>query len=698
MQKKGLCGICPDKCSVVVTIENEKIIKVAPDKDSPGGRVCPRGALAPEIIYSEKRVTKPLVRNGEKGSGKFREATWEEALQIIADSFIKIIDTYSPDALVSYVGTSGREDATMRLVMGPNSFFKSIGGHNDMSCGCTCNVSAYMMTPLLTYGVPQMKLGMDFENSEVIFIWGKNSKTDSGPLTALKAVEAAKARGAKIIVIDPRGEGMAELADLWVPILPGSDGALALAMLKIIVEEGRYNQDFVKNYTKGFDEFAAYLNTITIREMSEYCGISSEQIRQITDIFCSTTKISLISYTGLEYQLSGLQNNRAIQTLFAITGKIDVPGGICIMTENNPTIPLMPMEAVAAAVGAKDFPLYSRMTGCGQFCKIPDAVLRDNPYPVRGMIVCAASPILTYPDQKLWEEVYKKLDCLVVLERFMSEDAKYADVILPSTTYYEDEAPVSVPGGMRLRRRMIEPVGESKSDIFIFQAIAEKMGFGDKLPKNDEELLLWMCNGNTEMAEALKENEYGVVKKPEFKYEKYKTDALRADGQPGFPTPSGKFEISSTYIKECGYTPYPEYVDIRTIKEMGSKEEYPILMTTGARSVLRFSTFGPVLPEIASREVPPRIEICQEDADAFGVADGDLAELETAFGKDNFYVRVCPMAKGSIHVATGAGSSYMEGEWKKYNVNAICSMKYSDPLTGFLTHKSVPCRIKKVKI
>ena len=165
MQKKGFCGICPDKCRVIATIEDGKIVKVEPDKDSPAGRVCPRGALAPQIIYSEKRVTKPLIRDGEKGSGKFREATWEEALQKAAEGFNKIRDTYGPDALVSYVGTSGREDATMRLVMGPQAFFKNIGGHNDMSCGCTCNVSAYMMTPLLTYGVPQGKLRMDFEKS-----------------------------------------------------------------------------------------------------------------------------------------------------------------------------------------------------------------------------------------------------------------------------------------------------------------------------------------------------------------------------------------------------------------------------------------------------------------------------------------------------------------------------------------------------
>lgn len=488
---------------------------------------------------------------------------------------------------------------------------------------------------------------------------------------------------------------MAELADLWIPIIPGADGALVMAMLKLIVEEERYDKAFVKDYTKGFEEFAEYLKTITVEEMSGYCGVSVEMIHKLVDIFCSTTKISLVSYTGLEYQLSGIQNNRAIQIMWAITGKVDVPGGISITTEKNPTIPLRPMEAVEQAIGAKEYPLFSRLSGSGQFVKLPDAVLNDDPYSVRGMLICAASPSIMYPDQDLWEEIYKKLDCLVVFERFMSNDCKYADVIFPATTYYENQSVVSVPGGMRLRNRFIEPVGEAKCDVFILQELAEKMGFGDAYPKNDEELMLWMCDGNLQLLEKLKENEYGVVNKPQIIYEKYKTGDLRADGQPGFPTPSGKFEISSTYIEECGYTPYPKYEDIRTIKEMGSKEEYPLIMTTAARSALRFCSFGPNLKEIADREPLPTVDMNAEDAVTYGVTDGETVIVETAFGKDEFDVRVCPMAKGSIHIAGGAGSFYMEGEWKSHNVNKLCSMKYTDPLCGFLTHKSVPSKVVK---
>lgn len=689
--------MCPDKCDVVVTINDGKITRVDPDQDSPRGRVCKRGAMAPKIIYSEKRIRTPLIRDGERGSGKFRKATWEEAWDVAAEGFRKVYEKYGARALVSYIGGSGREDAIMRCFRGKDAFFSQLGSPNDMGCGSICNVSSNFITPVTTYGLPTFQIVQDIEHSEVVFVWGKNSKTDSGPLFTLQAIKEAKKRGAVLVVIDPRGEGMAEMADYWIPIVPGSDGALAIAMLKLIVEEEWYDKEFVENYTRGFGEFSVYLKSVTLEEMSGYCGVSVEQIRNLTELFMSTEKISLVSYTGLEYQLSGVQNNQAIQTLWAITGKLDVEGGICFAAENAVVMEMQEMRGKERAVGAEKYPLFSRLTGSGQFVEVPKAVLRDDPYPVRGMLITASSPAVTYPQQNLWHEVYKKLECLVVLDRFMTEDAKYADVIFPATTLFENQSVVAIPGGIRMRNRLAEPVGEAKNDVFILQGIAERLGFGECYPKTDEELELWMVDGDVQKLNFLKENEYGIVKQQQLKYQKYKTGELRQDGKPGFPTPSGKFEISSVHIEECGYEGYPRYEDIRSIKELGSKEEYPLMLTTAARNGVRFSSFGPVIPEIAEMEPVPTIDIGKNDAEKYGVKDGETAEIETVFGKQQFIVRICKMAEGCIHIAYGAGSSYMEGEWKRHNVNDICSMEYSDPLSGFLTFKSLPCRIRKVE-
>lgn len=690
MKKKGICGICPHKCPVLVTIEKERIVKVEADVEHPEGRVCPRGAMASDIIYSETRITKPLIRVGKKGEGLFRESSWEEALQLAGKSFLKIRDKYGANSLVSYVGSSGSEDATSRCFTGDKPFFKNIGSDNDMGCGAICNTSSNKLASILTYGVPATELCSDIPNSDIIFVWGKNPKTDAGSMRVMKEIIQAKKRKALIIVIDPRGEGIAELADIWIPIIPGSDGALAIAMLKIIVESGRYDKDFVENYTAGFEEFANYLRTVNLKKMSYDSGVSEETMHKISDIFCSTTKISLVSYTGLEYQLSGVQNNRAIQILWAITGKIDVPGGICFRGSDYTVFEL---KSANQAIGSSEFPLFSGITGKGQFTKVPNAVLYGTPYPVRGVLICGASPAIMYPNQQLWHEVYEKLECFVVLERYMSEDAKYADIILPSTTFYEYESIVNIRDGMRLRKQMIETLGEAKADVFILQGIAENMGFGDVYPKTKEELLLWMCKGDKELLENLIRNEYGVFEEKKITYYKYKTGKIRADRQPGFPTPSGKFEICSTYIQQYSYTPYPEYKDIRSIENLGSKDDYPLIMTTAARSGLRFCSFGPGIKKIAMKERVPTIDIGEKDAKKYGLKNGEEAIVETVFGKEEFKVRICPMAEGSIHVAGGTGSCYMEGEWRNHNINNVCSMNYSDPISGFLILKSIPCRV-----
>lgn len=694
MRTKGVCGMCPDKCDIIATVENGRLIKVEADPDSPRGRVCPRGALSPKIVHSEKRILHPLIRDGEKGSGQFRRATWDEALDYVGEKLKGVMDHWGPDAVASYFGGSAREDCNMMCL----AFNRLIGSASGYSCGSTCNFSSNFLTPVTTMGVPTPQLYQDMENSEVVFVWGKNPQTDSGPLPFYRPILRAKKRGAKIIVIDPRGEVLSDIADWWVPVLPGSDGALALAMLKIIIGEGRYDHTFVDRYTRGFDVFRVSLEQQKLDTLCMHCGLSAGEVHRLTDLFCSTEKISLVSYTGLEYQLSGVQNNRAIQILWAITGKLDVPGGLCFGAEHCPTIPLGPADPPHKPAGYDEYPLFSRLSGQGQFAAFPKAVLEGVPYPIRALIVCAASPAVTYPNQPMWHEVYRKLDCLVVLERFMTEDCKYADVILPATTLFENQAVIGIPGGMRMRNRIVQPQGEAKSDVFIFQGIAQRLGCGDKLPKDDAELELAMVKGDRYYLERLRAEPYGITVRPERHDRKYETGLLRADGKPGFPTPSGKFEISSTYLEECGYTGFPEYRNIRSLEGLdGAPGEYPFLLTTAARNSYRFSSFGANIPEIAKVNPAPMLDISPEDAAELGVSNGENVIIETRFGKKSYPVRLTPMARGAVHVPYGGGSSYMPDAWKNGNINDICSWDFHDPLSGFLIFKSLPCKVYKAQ-
>jgi anaerobic selenocysteine-containing dehydrogenase len=688
-----ICGMCQGGCQVNVTVEDGKITKVQPDKSSPKGRLCVRGALTPEILYSSDRLTYPLIRDGEKGEGKFRRASWDEAFEYAADLLKKTMEQYGVQSLASYLGRGVLGTTVGRILLNikADSLMKRLGSPNVFSASSICNIASSTVTPAMTLGMGTRFMIQDVPNSDYIFAWGKNSTTDDGPQMALKGIRAAKEKGAKLIVIDPRESGIGELADLWIPIIPGSDGALALAMLKLIINNERYDKEFVQEYTIGFDEFKEYLDSLTLEQLSTWCGVSIEKIQEITDIFCLTEKISLISYTGLEYQFSAIQNNRAIFTLWAITGKLDVEGGIYLNAKAVSTLQLINLPTENKPVGIDEFPLFYKFSGEGQFCRFPKAVLEDEPYPMRALILAGGSPVLTFPNSSKWREVYKKLECLIVLDRYMTEDARFADVVFPASTLFETyKSVMGADGKITLIEPVIAPVAECRDDALILAGIAKKLGVGEDYPETDEEFRNWLCETLPPYA-----GDFGGGNNNQPRvYKKYKTGNLRADGQPGFPTPSGKFEICSTILKENGFTPYPEYKDIRSIPEL-NRPEFPFTMTTGARSTHRMGVFGANIPGVAKVEPYPLMDISAKDAEELGIADGEWAKVTTPFGEGTFKAHVCGMAHSCIHIPHGGGSVYMPDAWRYGNVNELTSLEYNEPITGFVAMKSVPCRVEK---
>ena len=238
---------------------------------------------------------------------------------------------------------------------------------------------------------------------------------------------------------------------------------------------------------------------------------------------------------------------------------------------------------------------------------------------------------------------------------------------------------------------LIEPVGESKNDVLIMGAIAKKLGFGDKLPQTEEELRAGFLVELRHMQEILGQVQ---TRKKKSIIKKYETGELRADGKPGFPTPSGKLEICSTILEENGFVPYPEYKDVRSIPELAGKE-YPFTMTSGARSNNRMGVFGANLDKIAEIEPYPFVDINAEDAKEIGIEDGDMVKVITPFADGTFKAKIRGIARHAIHIPHGGGSAYMAEPWKNGNVNDLCSLDYADPMTGFVLIKSVPCRVEK---
>lgn len=687
------CGLCQGSCQVKVTVEDGRIKKVEADSESDRGRVCVRGALTPELLYSEERISHPLIRIGEKGEGKFRKATWEEALDHAAGLLKKTKEIYGARAIASYQGRGILGLPIARIFSGKSEtcFMKRLGSPNDFSASSICNMASSIVTPITTSGLNSRQMFQDIEHSDYVFIWGKNPMTDCGPRDEYKRIQEAKKRGAKIIVIDPRKTGMGELSDLWIPVVPGADGALALAMLKLIIEQKKYDEKFVLEYTRGFEDFKNYLEALELKDLSRFCGISIGKIEELTKLFCSTEKISFLSFTGLEYQLSAIQNNRAVFILWAITGKLDVEGGVYFKCQNLPTFQLYDLPKENHPIGMKEFPMFYKFMGGGQFCRFPEAVLNNDPYPVKALLLAGGSPVLTFPESSKWREVYKKLDCLIVADRYMTEDARFADVIFPSSTMFETwSLSIGSNGKKALQPPVVKPFEECKDDVLAFSALAKKLGVGEDYPETEDELKEWLLGGSAPYADEWS----GLSSQDNRIYRKYEKGLLRSDGKPGFPTPSGKFEISSVYLEENGFTPYPEYKDMRELPGM-DRSEFPFTLTTGARSIHRMGVFGANLPGVAKLEPYPYMDISEEDADELGIQDGTWAKVTTPFGSALFKAHVCEIAKHCIHIPHGGGSEYMPEAWKHGNVNELTSLAYTDPITGFVMIKSVPCKIER---
>lgn len=694
MQKKCLCGMCQGACHVVVEIEDDRIVKVMPDRESDRSRLCPRAAHTADALYGQTRIMHPLVREGERGEGKLRRATWDEALDRAAELVRGVVERHGARAMVSYFGRGVLGTPVARLAKGSEAFVRRLGSPNDTSCSSICNLSANTIVPAVTLGMVTRQMLYDIEHADYIFAWGKNAASDEGPRMLLKRIKAAQERGAKLIVVDPRQSGLGEIADWWVPVRPGSDGALALALLKIIVGRGAYDAAFVRDFTRGFDELGAYLDTLSLDVLAFQCGIDRTDIEKLADIIASTIRATLVSYTGLEYQPSALQNNRAIYVLWAITGKIDAEGGIYLNARGakEPVRRKLP-EGAEEPIGYREFPLFYQYIGQGEFVRFPKAVLEDDPYPVRGAIVIGGSPACSFPEGDTWRAAYRKLDCLIAIDRFLTEEARFADVVLPACSLFETVRLGFDGGTACVFDAVVPPAGEARNDVLILSDLARRLGIDEGYPHTDEELRAWMLAG----AGTPYTGVWETLVPENATFRKYATGELRADGEPGFPTPTGKFEIVSTILAEAGIDPLPKYDDIRAFAD-ASEEEYPFILMGGSREDARMGVFGANVPKIAAVDPFPQAEICREDADALGVSEGDLVRVSTAYGSLVLPVHVCGMARGAVHVPHGGGSAYMVDAWRVGNVNDLASLDLVDPATGFALLKTLPCKIERAAV
>lgn len=544
------CGMCVNKCGVIARVRNGVIHKLDPNPHFIKSRamLCARGNAGVKVPYDPDRLKYPLIRTGARGEGKFRRASWTEALDLVARNMNQIAEKYTR-AGVMFASTEGTYQEHFFLQLA-----ECFGSPNTVRHPTLClasNIQGFSAT-FGTYP------NADVLNSDYIIMFGANR---SEALITPDSIDMVKGNGGrrKLIYLDPRFTKTAAKADEWLPIRPGTDLAFVLAMLHVIVNDGLYDRQFVKEMTVGFDQLIPHVAPYTPEWAAKECEIESGVIRRIAREF-ATSAPKAVAYPGRRssFTQNDTQFRRALAILNALVGNWDTKGGLV----PNSGIKLVPHEYLApwyddvpsrldagsvAYLGEKD----------GSWPIFRDRVLAAKPYPVKGMLIYKQNVLVSVPDRAKTLKMMDQMDFICCIDITMSDAAWYADVVLPEATYLERLDPIESLGGIVpvavFRQPAIEAMFESKPNLWIMQQLAKRLGpdIEEQFQFTMEEHIEHQVSQNPKILEDLKTRGVHFTRdQPE--YGKTAGKRLR--------TRSGKVEIFSEKYQQKGLDPLPVYI------------------------------------------------------------------------------------------------------------------------------------------
>ena len=673
---KTLCGMCGIHCGMTVTLKGGQIVDSSGMDEHILNRVCIRGATRSvrEFLNHPDRLRQPLLRRGDS----MVPVTWDQAMDVLVEKLQKIKDTHGPDAVSVFYGDPVALRETRHF---PKWFSHAFGTANCASGAGLCHF-ANEMGMQLTFGhfvLPSLR------GSKCIVLWGTNPRASAHPMNAM--IRACLKDDAKVVVIDPRRTPLARSATVHLPIRPGTDGALALAMLHVIINEGLYDKDFVEKWTVGFEELRAGVLGWTPEKVSAICGVPAEQIEEVARLYATAKPAAIVEATTPEHNPNAVQTVRAMSCLLAITGNFDVPGGntyVKGLTVHEPELPKVP---TAGRIGIEEYPLYSEIVGEAQPVLFIDALLKQDPPPLRAMIVQGANPVCTWPNSNRVREAFKKLEFLAVMDVFMSETAQLAHLVLPAASFLERMELVDYGFYQTLPLASVttpvtEPIGEAWPDWKFWLVLAQRLGLGEYLPWKDiEEEVAFALSGSETDLGRIRETPRGHF---------YALRAVKRYRLENFATPSGKCELYSQRLADHGHSPVPTWSEPAE-SPLGSPElarEYPLVFTTGGRIITFTHSQFHNMPSLLKINPRPVAEMNDEDAAALGVQDGDPITVESLRGKVEVYAKVTSDVR--------RGVVQMVHSWPgKANANNLVDHENRCPISGYPPYKVGLCKVTK---
>ncbi|MFI7673010.1 molybdopterin-dependent oxidoreductase [Actinophytocola sp. NPDC049390] len=762
---RTFCALCVSRCGATATVADGRLVALAPDPGHPTGHaLCVKGKAAPELVHHRDRLLHPMTRTNPKGAADpgWRRITWDEALDTAATRLRALADEHGPESVgfsCPSPSTSAMSDAAdwvMRLR-------RAFGSPNMCVYMELCGWGRYLAS-LYTYGAPVPGAYMpDLERTGCVLFWGYNPSISR--LAHATATVAALRRGARLVVVDPRRAGLAGRADHWLRVRPGTDTALALALTGVMIENGWYDDDFVRRWTNApllvrtddgrllragdglpvawdevaggpagsavdetrlalrgtyevggvacrpvFDLIAEECGRMTPAVAAAITGVPAQDVVSAARTLWESRPVAFYTWSGLEQHSDATQAVRAIGQLYALTGSFDAPGGN-VLFESVPANPVDGADLISAEQRAKALGIGERPLGPARFEFVTGddfytAALYGRPYRARGLVNFGANLVMAHGDSARGRDALAALDFTVHADLFMSPTAELADIVLPAASAFETEGlkigfeiSQEAQSLVQLRRPLVPPRGEARSDVSIVFALATRLGLGEHFWHGDVDAgLRHQLAPSGVSLERLRAEPEGVRLPLETRHRKYV--------ETGFHTPSGKVELYSEEFLAHGYPPLPVFTEpgVSPRSRPDLARRFPLILTC-AKSLWFCESQHRGLPSLRAAAPDPRVELHPDTARARGIAAGDWVSVETPHGS----------VRARAALTTGVDPGVVVGQhgwWQACadlglpgyppygegtaNLNAVLRQRPSDPVSGSSPLRAALCEVTRL--
>lgn len=658
----SLCFMCSVRCPIRVLVKDGQVkwIEGNPHVAGMEGSLCPRGAAGISLLYDDQRVQSPMIRVGERGSGTWRKASWEEALDLVGNKLKEIIDEHGGHSVV--IG-----ERTQLATHVSKTFLKAIKSPNHFTHDALCKGSVNTACRSL-FGYTDAQMSMQYNKTKNIVLYGRNI-FEAVSVKEVNNLMQALENGAKLTYIDPRVTVTATKAHRYWMIRPGTDLALNYALIHVILRERLYDAKYVDRWVVGLSELQDFVNPYSPEWAEKETDISAEEIVSLAREI-SKDKPSVIFHFGYRgaNNTNEIYLRRSIMILNSLMGSIEAPGGFFIkkgpgeeggkpakkLTEQKfPKISVPRFDKV----GTPDFPLPDPNHGVGQM--LPFAILNEDPYPIKALIAYRFDPLGSIADTGQTRKALDKLDLIVAIDINYSDIAWYADVILPESTYLERTDSVQQANGLKpqmfLRRQAVEPRYDTRDGAMILKQIGERIGTGKYFPyENMDELVKWQLADTGFSMEDFEAKGFVAYGKKQIFWD-------REDGIK-FKTPSEKIEFKSSLLEDAGFESFPAYEPFAAPPD----GKFRLVVGRNALHTHLSTQNNPYLNEICSEN---ELWINTEKAAELGISNGDLVEISSTVGSGEIKAKVTDlihpeavfMLHGFGHEAKKASRSYNKG-------------------------------------